>query len=444
MNSEPEQNQDKNQKSNSPANCSADDTDGDDEALACFNRDDLPKIHTGKLSSIVFPMLRSKAHESKTPHIIARIYAFSTRGTFLVQKRSLTRRSHPGLYTDSASGHIKYHPNFDYEFIQQEAWRELKEEMDATVIYGRLFDINLEEFRSGGCELAYNFVALVNEQIHPNLTETASESGFKTIEELRLLLETQEFVPITKKYWIQFIHQIFWQKLLEEYQSHVQINQNLDSFQVTHVALWKEEDQEGTPSTVALSDSDRMYNYSPDYTVESQLKIGALVGRFQPFHNGHLLLVLEILRRYSFVKIGIGSVQYHHTQENPFTYEERAEMITNTLKENNISLDRFQIYPIPDFHDIVRWTHEVIRILGEFDAFFSNNEWTRQLMLNAGKPIAALFKFEFDRFNGTNIRKRICKGGSISDLIPPAVEICLTKIDGFQRIRSLINCSDLK
>ncbi|EQD45121.1 nicotinamide-nucleotide adenylyltransferase, partial [mine drainage metagenome] len=48
-----------------------------------------------------------------------------------------------------------------------------------------------------------------------------------------------------------------------------------------------------------------------------------VVGRFQPFHNGHLHVIKEILSQYSSVIIGIGSAQYSHTMENPFTAGER-------------------------------------------------------------------------------------------------------------------------
>ena len=81
----------------------------------------------------------------------------------------------------------------------EEAERELEEEMHTHMIYCRLLDINLEEFRSGGCELAYNFLALVPEEFASDPEETGPESGFKTQEELWALLETAEFVPVDQK-----------------------------------------------------------------------------------------------------------------------------------------------------------------------------------------------------------------------------------------------------
>jgi len=54
----------------------------------------------------------------------------------------------------------------------------------------------------------------------------------------------------------------------------------------------------------------------------------AFIGRFQPFHNGHKVVVDEALRRAKKVALVIGSDQQPRTARNPFTTAERIEMIT--------------------------------------------------------------------------------------------------------------------
>ena len=56
------------------------------------------------------------------------------------------------------------------------------------------------------------------------------------------------------------------------------------------------------------------------------------IGRFQPFHIGHLKVILEASKKYKKIIIGIGSSQYCNTIDNPFTYEERKLMIDESLK----------------------------------------------------------------------------------------------------------------
>ena len=113
------------------------------------------------------------------------------------------------------------------------------------------------------------------------------------------------------------------------------------------------------------------------------------MGRFQPFHQGHLHLLLKALTDVDVLKIGIGSMQYSKTSENPFTFPEREEMIRRTLNANNIPPERYQIIGIADLHDMVKWTRSLLDILDPFDIFYSNNEWTRQLLFQTGKLVSS-------------------------------------------------------
>ena len=47
-------------------------------------------------------------------------------------------------------------------------------------------------------------------------------------------------------------------------------------------------------------------------------KVGLYVGRFQPFHNGHLSIVKEGLAHCARLILVIGSAQESGTEQNPF------------------------------------------------------------------------------------------------------------------------------
>jgi len=51
------------------------------------------------------------------------------------------------------------------------------------------------------------------------------------------------------------------------------------------------------------------------------VKRGLFVGRFQPFHLGHLGVVKDILNEVDELVIVVGSAQYSHRIDNPFTQE---------------------------------------------------------------------------------------------------------------------------
>ena len=49
------------------------------------------------------------------------------------------------------------------------------------------------------------------------------------------------------------------------------------------------------------------------------VKRGVFIGRFQPFHNGHLEAIKKLLIEVDELIIMIGSSQYSHSFDNPFT-----------------------------------------------------------------------------------------------------------------------------
>lgn len=61
------------------------------------------------------------------------------------------------------------------------------------------------------------------------------------------------------------------------------------------------------------------------------IKAAVLIGRFQPLHNGHLFSLKTLLSQYEKVVVVIGSHNSLRTLKNPWTAEERKEMIFNSL-----------------------------------------------------------------------------------------------------------------
>jgi bifunctional NMN adenylyltransferase/nudix hydrolase len=59
----------------------------------------------------------------------------------------------------------------------------------------------------------------------------------------------------------------------------------------------------------------------------NQLDLIVYIGRFQPFHVAHQAIVLQALNQAKFVHIVIGSSNEPFTVKNPFSFEERREMI---------------------------------------------------------------------------------------------------------------------
>jgi len=65
---------------------------------------------------------------------------------------------------------------------------------------------------------------------------------------------------------------------------------------------------------------------------------GLLIGRFQPFHLGHLKALHFALSKVDKLWIGLGSSNKPLQKNNPFSAEERNEMILASIDESMKSL----------------------------------------------------------------------------------------------------------
>jgi nicotinamide-nucleotide adenylyltransferase len=70
-----------------------------------------------------------------------------------------------------------------------------------------------------------------------------------------------------------------------------------------------------------------------------------LIGRFQPFHKGHLQVIKKILGEVDSLIIVIGSSQHKNNLENPLSADEREEMIKRVLEQEG--LKNYAIFQVP-------------------------------------------------------------------------------------------------
>jgi len=160
-----------------------------------------------------------------------------------------------------------------------------------------------------------------------------------------------------------------------------------------------------------------------------------LLGRFQPFHKGHLEVVKEIAKDCDDLIIGIGSAQYSHTIDNPFTAGERHLMISRALKDEGFS-DYFLV-PIVDINRYAIWVSHVVSMVPPFSKVYTNNPLTRRLFEESGYEVSSSPIFNRSLYSGTEIRRRIATGGDWKHLVPSAVAEVIEEIDGANRLRDL-------
>ncbi|MDH7478098.1 MAG: nicotinamide-nucleotide adenylyltransferase [Candidatus Bathyarchaeota archaeon] len=167
------------------------------------------------------------------------------------------------------------------------------------------------------------------------------------------------------------------------------------------------------------------------------VKRGLYVGRFQPFHLGHLGAIKDILKEVDELVIVIGSAQYSHRIDNPFTAGERLIMIRKALEEAKIDYSRVWIVPVPDVHLHMMWVAAVEGYTPHFDVVYSNEPLTRRLFLEADYKVKAIRFHERKLYSSTEIRARMLKDESWEKLVPKSVAAFIKEIDGVNRLRDL-------
>ena len=125
------------------------------------------------------------------------------------------------------------------------------------------------------------------------------------------------------------------------------------------------------------------------------MTIALLVGRFQPFHFGHLNAVQNILKKYDKLIIIIGSANKSCELRNPFSVQERMFMITNTLNYYDIDQSKYELKPVDDFNDDELWLSSIKKTVVTFDITFSNDPLTLRIFENHNIPVKkSLFLIE--------------------------------------------------
>ncbi len=168
-----------------------------------------------------------------------------------------------------------------------------------------------------------------------------------------------------------------------------------------------------------------------------KLRRGLFVGRFQPFHLGHLSGIKAALGRVEELIIVVGSAEYSHSDKNPFTAGERVEMIRTALKEASIDPSTYVIIPIRDVHIHATWAPFIVSQVPRFDIVFTNEALTSRLFKEHGLRVERIPFFDRTVYSATEIRERILRGKNWESLVPKSVAELLVSFGGIERIREL-------
>jgi len=158
------------------------------------------------------------------------------------------------------------------------------------------------------------------------------------------------------------------------------------------------------------------------------MKIALYIGRFQPFHLGHLSVIKDALKEVDKIIIGIGSAQEGKTSKNPFTAGERKQIIKSALKEAEINPKKYSIILLKDILECDEiWVKYVLKKTPEFQVLYTGNPWMKKCFKKVKGIKIKNVKKSVD-VSSTKIRKMLNKGKEWEKLVPNTVVKEIKKI----------------
>ena len=162
---------------------------------------------------------------------------------------------------------------------------------------------------------------------------------------------------------------------------------------------------------------------------------GLTIGRFQPFHLGHLEALQFALTKVDKLWVGLGSSNKPIEKSNPFSAEERKEMILSSIDDS--IKEKISIYFIPDLDNHIKWIEKIDTIVPKFGIVFSNDELTKHLYSKRDVQVISIPFLKRNVLSGTHVRELIISDQKWDDLVPEGTKIFLINTNAKERLKNL-------
>lgn len=169
---------------------------------------------------------------------------------------------------------------------------------------------------------------------------------------------------------------------------------------------------------------------------------GIFIGRFQPFHLGHIAAIKFAFKKVDELAIVVGSAQASYESQNPFTAGERISMIKDSLNADSmIDCKKTLIIPVPDTNIHSTWTHSVDMLVPNYDIVFTNNTFTGYLFVQRNIEVTEPKLLNRSDLSGTEIRRRMMKNLKWTHLVTEQTQSVIERVGGVERLKKISGTS---
>ena len=159
-------------------------------------------------------------------------------------------------------------------------------------------------------------------------------------------------------------------------------------------------------------------------------KVGVYWGRFNPPHKGHIALVKRLVKKVDLLIVAVGNAESRNTKRNPFSGDERVEMLKSYLKEQHIKVE--DVVAVEDGNSWASSIDNLFEKCCKFEVLFTDHKAIARLVGNRVKVVS--FERKGD-ISSTLVRDSIAKGEEWESLTGKSVVRLIKRFDGIARIK---------
>ncbi len=174
---------------------------------------------------------------------------------------------------------------------------------------------------------------------------------------------------------------------------------------------------------------------TPSPTPRRRRTFGVYIGRFEPPHAAHLAVMLEALQSVQKLIVVIGSARAARNIKNPFTAEERQDLISRMLQDAGIPKPRVLFVHVRDYYyNEALWLSEVQAGITAHTRGSSDVALIGHIKDESSYYLRSFPAWEFipthvvSDLSATDVRRAYFEGhlDTVQGMVPPAVHAFLT------------------
>ena len=185
---------------------------------------------------------------------------------------------------------------------------------------------------------------------------------------------------------------------------------------------------------------------TPSPTPRRRRTFGVYIGRFEPPHAAHLAVMLEALQSVQKLIVVIGSARAARNIKNPFTAEERQDLISRMLQDAGIPKPRVLFVHVRDYYyNEALWLSEVQAGVTAHTRGSSDVALIGHIKDESSYYLRSFPAWEFipthvvSDLSATDVRRAYFEGHpeTVQGMVPPAVHAFLTTFQATPDYRDL-------